>query len=70
MSAPSAPARAAGSSHPPSAANGPDSSRCQPGLMPIVWALSNRPLCTAATIIGDGGPASVAQFPVSLRPPL
>ncbi len=33
MSAPSAPTRAAGSSQPPSAANGPDSSRCQPGLM-------------------------------------
>src|SRR5580692_7024466 len=70
MSTPSAPTRAAGSSQPPSAANGPDSSRCQLGSIALVCAFSSCPLSAAATIIGDGGPASVAQFPVSRPSPL
>ena len=61
---------AAGSSQPPSAANGPASSRCQLGLMPIVSAVSNCLLSSAATTSGDGGPASLAQFPVSLPQPV
>jgi len=41
MSTPSAPATAAGSSQPLPTANGPASSRCQLGLMPIVSPVSN-----------------------------
>ena len=70
MSTPSALATAAGSSQPLSAANGPASSRCQPGLMPIVSALSNCPFSLAAITSGEGGPAVLAQFPVSRPRPL
>jgi hypothetical protein len=70
ISTPSAPATAAGNSQPPSAPNGPARRRCQLGLMAIVSAVSNCPFSSAATKSGDGGPATLTQFPVSRPSPL
>jgi hypothetical protein len=39
-------------------------------LMPMVSAVSSRPLSLAATSSGEGGPATLTQFPVSRPTPL